>query len=188
MELVGFFDSWKNIQSDQLLPSGLPYTANVGDGQNSGVEFEASYRSGGFELKGEFLANSPELTHPNPTFHSRSDVSLSVVPDLSFGISAHDEWTLDDHWEVDVDGRWTYVGPSRLNLSPGLATKMGDYATGRLAVSLVARQWRLTLAVDNPANVYGNTFAYGNPFSLRLGNQATPLRPRTISLTVSASF
>jgi iron complex outermembrane receptor protein len=188
MELVGFFDSWKNIQSDQLLPSGLPYTANVGDGQNSGVEFEASYRSGGFELKGEFLANSPELTHPNPTFHSRSDVSLSVVPDLSFGISAHDEWTLDDHWEVDVDGRWTYVGPSRLNLSPGLATKMGDYATGRLAASLGARQWRLTLAVDNPANVYGNTFAYGNPFSLRLGNQATPLRPRTISLTMSASF
>jgi hypothetical protein len=65
---------------------------------------------------------------------------------------------------------------------------MGNYTTGRAAISLVDNRWRFTLAVENPADVQGNTFAYGNPFTIRLKNQITPLQPRTIWIGAEASF
>ena len=66
--------------------------------------------------------------------------------------------------------------------------EQGNYDTGRLAASLVDDHWRLTLSVDNPANSYGDTFAYGNPFILRSTRQMTPLRPRTVWVSAAAWF
>ncbi len=37
-----FHDVWTDIQTDQYLSSGLSYTANVGDGRNTGLEVEAT--------------------------------------------------------------------------------------------------------------------------------------------------
>ncbi|MGH1560325.1 TonB-dependent receptor domain-containing protein [Caulobacter segnis] len=61
LRAAAFLASWRDIQSDQLLPSGLPYTANLGDGRNIGVEFEGSYVRGGLRLDANFLLNHPEL-------------------------------------------------------------------------------------------------------------------------------
>ena len=36
---------WRNVQSDQFLPSGLAYVVNVGDGADKGFEVEANWRS-----------------------------------------------------------------------------------------------------------------------------------------------
>ena len=45
-----------------------------------------------------------------------------------------------------------------------------------------------TAFVDNPANSVGNTFAYGNPFSLRRASQVTPQRPRTAGVELTRTF
>ena len=55
-------------------------------------------------------------------------------------------------------------------------------------MQLKTRAWRLAVFVDNPANVAGDTFAYGNPFSFGQVRQVTPQRPRTVSLALSAEF
>lgn len=183
-----FQANWKNIQSDQLLDSALPFTANIGDGRNRGIEIEAAYRAGPLVLRAEGLLNSPELDRANPAFPARADLGLAGAPDISMGASAHYSWSLAHDRTLELDGRYAYVGGSHLTFDAATSPRMGDYGTGRLAATLAAERWRMTLAVENPADSQGDTFAYGNPFTLRTTHQITPLRPRTISLTVRVAY
>ncbi len=188
LRLAAFEARWTNIQSDQLLASGLPYTANLGDGRNRGLEAEGAWRDGALELRGEFLVNAPELEKPAAGFSSTTDLSLAAVPEISGGASAHYAWALPGGFDLAVDGRLAYVGKSWLAFDPQNPVKMGDYATTRLAATLSAARWRFTLAVDNAANARGDTFAYGNPFIVRTTPLTTPLRPRTAMATLRVDF
>ncbi|MDB5435092.1 MAG: TonB-dependent receptor plug [Phenylobacterium sp.] len=179
---------WKNIQSDQLLASGLPFTANIGDGRNTGFEFEGGYSAGELLLRGNLLINGPELNRANPAFPARADLGLAGVPGAQAGASAHYAWRLPQGRSVEVDGRYAYVGASHLTFDAVTSPRMGGYSTGRIAAALADDRWRLTLAVDNPADARGDTFAYGNPFTLRTTRQVTPLRPRTISLSLRMAY
>jgi iron complex outermembrane receptor protein len=179
---------WQNIQSDELLPSGLPFTANIGDGRNTGVEFEGRYSDGPLTLRAEFLINAPELDHANPEFPARAELGLAGVPDASGGVSAHYAWPLSAGRTFELDGRYAYIGRSHLTFDEAISPRMGGYATGRLAASLDTSRWRLTLALDNPSDERGNTFAYGNPFTVRATQQVTPQRPRTVSVSLRTSF
>lgn len=188
VRLALFEARWANIQSDQLLASGLPFTANIGDGRNRGAEGEATYRSGAWVLRGEFLINGPELGRANPAFPGRADLGLAGVPAGSAGVSAHYDWPLGGSAALALDARYSYVGRSRLTFDAVTAPRMGDYGVGRIAATLSRAPWRVSMAIDNPANVAGDTFAYGNPFTLRSVQQIAPLRPRTLSLTLRADF
>lgn len=183
-----FQSVWKNIQSDQLLASGLPFTANIGDGRNTGLEFEGGYSAGELLLRGDFLINAPELSRANPAFPARADLGLAGVPGASAGASAHYAWRLPPGCRLEIDGRYAYVGASHLTFDAVTSPRMGGYSTGRIAAALADDRWRLTLAVDNPADARGDTFAYGNPFTLRTTRQLTPLRPRTISLSLRMAY
>ncbi len=188
LDVAGYETEWRDIQSDQLLASGLPYTANVGRARNLGLEVEAAFMNGPLEVRAEMLLDSPVLARANPAFPVLANTGLGAVPDESFGVSARYSWALGRHRSVELDGRWAYIGESHLMLDVASLPQMGNYSTGRLAASLVDPHWRATLAVDNPVNTVGDTFAYGNPFTVRTKAQTTPLRPRTITLTVEASF
>jgi iron complex outermembrane receptor protein len=188
LRAAAFQASWKDIQSDELLPSGLPFTANIGDGRNLGLELEGRYRLGGLQLGANLLINAPELEKANPNFPARKDVSLAGVPHRVGGVTAHYDWPLNSDLTLELDGRYALVGHSRLTFDATTAPPMGGYATGRLAVGLAAPRWRATLALDNPTAARGDTFAYGNPFSLRSSDQVTPLRPRTLSLGVRVAY
>jgi outer membrane receptor protein involved in Fe transport len=179
---------WKDIQSDELLPSGLPYTANSGDGAIRGAELEASYRDGPLRLQAALLLNEPELDRPNPSLPARHELTLAGVPKLSGGVLAHYDWPLDGGWTLGLDGRAGYVGHSRLTFDATTSPRMGGYVTSRVAVSLADARWRLSLAAENPLDARGDTFAYGNPFTLRLARQLTPVRPRTVTLTFARRF
>lgn len=188
MTVAAFEARWSNIQSDQLLSNGLPFTANIGDGVNRGLEVEGVYRSGALVLTGNALLNAPELDQANAGFTSRGDLALAAVPDVSGGLSAHYAWTLPGDRLFALDARLAYVGGSTLTFDAATSPSMGDYLDGRLAGSLVTDRWVLTLAVTNPANSRGDTFAYGNPFTLKLAPQITPQRPVTAEIVFRASF
>lgn len=183
-----FEAQWKNIQSDQLLSSGLPFTANIGDGSNRGLELEGAYRVGELLVHGSGLINAPELDHANPAFPVRADLGLAGVPRFTASADLHYGWDLPRSRRIELDGRYAFVGRSKLTFDAGASPNMGDYATGRIAVSLADPIWKTTLAVDNPFDGRGDTFAYGNPFTLRTSRQVTPLRPRTVSMSVRTSF
>jgi outer membrane receptor protein involved in Fe transport len=183
-----FQATWTNIQSDELLPSGFPFTANIGDGRNIGLEIEGWYASGPLRLRANLLLNDPELRRANPIFPVRTELGLAGVPRISGGLTVHYAWSLPMGRAFALDGRVGYVGRSRLTFDNLTSPSMGGYATSRLAASFDAAPWTLTLAVENLTDARGDTFAYGNPFTLRTAGPVTPLRPRTASATLRVAF
>jgi hypothetical protein len=65
---------------------------------------------------------------------------------------------------------------------------MGGYGAARLSASLTQPRSQLGLAIDNPTGERGDTFAYGNPFTLRAGRQITPQRPATAMITLKVFY
>ena len=184
-----FHDVWTDIQTDQYLSSGLSYTANVGDGRNTGLEVEATVLAArGLTLDANALLNRPRLSKVDPNFASAAQSELPGVPDVSAGVSARYERPLGAERRLVLTGELEYVGQSRLTFDRRYSPSMGDYVTGRLAAELAVRDWTWTFAVTNPANASSDTFAYGNPFSFGQVRQVTPLRPRTWSLLLSRTF
>ena len=184
-----FYDVWTDIQTDQFLTSGLPYTANVGDGRNVGLEVEATLRvTPRLTLHANALLNSPEVTRVNPAFTARVQERLPGVADVSFGALAVYERPLGGDLSWVVTGEASYVGPSRLTFDPALSPVMDGYVTSKLSVQLKGHDWRVAAFVSNPTNAESDTFAYGNPFSFGQVRQVTPQRPRTLSLLLSRTF
>lgn len=181
-----FTTRWKNIQSDQYLPSGLAYAVNVGDGANTGLEIETTWRpSPSFEIRTNALVADPKITRPSPVFNSRGDAGLPGVPALSANVAASYQRPIWRGLELQLDGSFAYVGASRLTFDAARRSRMGDYTTGRLSVGIQAQRWSATAFVDNPLDTEANTFAFGDPFRLPEGLAMTPLRPRTLGLTLN---
>nr|QQZ51612.1 TonB-dependent receptor [Phenylobacterium glaciei] len=64
-----FYDVWKNIQTDQFRPSGIPYTANVGDARVAGLETELAYSwDMGLTLQANALVSQTRIIRANPDY------------------------------------------------------------------------------------------------------------------------
>jgi outer membrane receptor protein involved in Fe transport len=184
-----FHDVWTDIQTDQYLTSGLSYTANVGDGRNTGLELETVMRpTDRLTLSANALFNRPRLTKVDPTFASAAQSALPGVPDLSAGLLIRHETALSEQRGLTLTAQLGYIGHSRLTFDRRFSPRMGGYVTGRLGAQVTSGYWRVAAAVTNPANASSDTFSYGNPFSFGQVRQVTPLRPRTWSLDVSRAF
>ena len=181
-----FMARWKNIQSDQYLPSGLAYAVNVGDGANKGLEIETTWLpTAGLEIRTNALFADPEITRPSAVFNSRGDAGLPGVPALSANLAVSYHRPLWRDLEFRTEGHLAYVGASRLTFDAARRSRMGDYTTGRFSLGVEASWWSATAFVDNPFDTEANTFAFGDPFRLPEGLAMTPLRPRTFGLTLA---
>jgi outer membrane receptor protein involved in Fe transport len=181
-----FATRWSHIQSDYLLANGLVGTRNVGAGRILGVESSLRWMlDDQWRVEGAVTLQRARL-HESDVVSDEEDRRLPVVPDvraraslvrgLSFG-----EWQV--HLRADVN----YVGNSRLSFEPALDRRTGDYVRTDLAVQLQRGPISWTLQLANLLNSRADTFAFGNPFSIRTQSQFTPLRPRTFTLAVSYS-
>jgi outer membrane receptor protein involved in Fe transport len=183
-----FYAAWRNIQSDQLLPSGLVYTANIGDGRNIGIEADVGYKLGDFDFHLTSLLDEPELTHRMGPFPALLHSGLPGVPRGSVGAQIHYEQRDGGPVRPFFDASVNYVGQSRLDFAPLLSRRMGNYTLSRLTGGVDIRPWRLSAFIDNPLGVRGDTFSFGNPFSLRHSRQVTPLPPPTGGIQITRSF
>jgi outer membrane receptor protein involved in Fe transport len=184
-----FSDFWDDIQTDQYLNSGLSYTTNVGDARVLGWETDATFHPlSGLTLGLDALLNSARLTSHSPTFVAPITSGLPGVAPVSFGTTVEYETPIDTGLSLRLGGEAAYVGRSRLTFQSTLSPAMGGYFTSKLIAGIKAADWRLTATLDNPLNTQGDTFAFGNPFSFGQVRQVTPLRPRTLSLILSANF
>ncbi len=185
-----YYDVWDRLQADQLLPSGLSYVANVGDAHIKGWEWEASVRPLPpltFEIGALFTA--PDLRKADPSFPSgQSDFTLPGVARRSINSRIEYDMPLGGGRTLELDAAALYVGHSYLFFGPQGSSEMGHYLVGRLQGVFRTPPYSLGLLISNPANNRGDTFAFGNPFSLGAGSQATPLRPRTVRLTLTRGF
>jgi iron complex outermembrane recepter protein len=179
LRLAAFHLISLNTQSDQLQMSGLPVTINLGTGSNNGLEVESDWSvTDDLRLHAAAQFNDARLDQPNTAFIKAKNANMPLVASSSFSLSA--DWYRRSEL-VPLWGTATvaYRGKSQLNLGGRDVPVMGGYTTLDLTLSARLPKARLSLSLDNATNARGNSFAYGNPFSLSIASQSTPLRPRT---------
>ncbi len=179
---------WDDIQADLVSMSGLPYTANVGNGRI--LAFEGSFDWVpviGLKFTGGVFINRSRLIDPQPDFVSSGRRPLPDTPGTSATVAA--SWTHKLGWaDFSIEANGRYVGSSRLGVGPVLDLPYGEYWLTGAAARLKLKPFTLSLTVDNFLNTRGNRFAIGNPFGVAYRDEITPLRPRTLRLGVKRSF
>jgi outer membrane receptor for monomeric catechols len=178
-----FATRWSHIQSDYLLPNGLVGTRNAGNGRNFGIEASASWLA---DRRWRFEAS---VTLQHARLHRAEDEQpedsrLPVVPDLRLRGSVLRTIALAD-WELDLGAEVNYTGAARLSFEEALDRRTPGYASIDSHISLRRAGLELGLHAANLFNSHADTFAFGNPFSIRSSTQHTPLRPRAVTLGIT---
>ncbi len=195
------YDFWRDLQTDQFRPSGIPYTTNAGDARILGVETEVTFRAPyGFSAQLSGNLSRTRTLNANPDFLARLvdglDVpggitrlanSLPGAPSISGGALLSYERQVFGDWTMRLVGQATYVGSSRISFDQ-ITPKTTGYTRGKLSAELSGDGFGVQVYVVNPLNDYGDTFAFGNPFNPQRTRQITPLRPVTVGLTLSAAM
>jgi outer membrane receptor protein involved in Fe transport len=164
-------------------------TVNIGNGSNTGVELEAAWRPDShWQLRGNLLVQDPSLTRTSNAFPATVDIGLPGVSSVLGSVDLLYRWPVAQGWHGEASGQVAYVGHSFLTFDGATASRMGDYAVARLGLAFRSGPTRLQLSLDNVADERGNTFSFGNPFSRTRARQSTPLRPRTVTLSLSRNF
>lgn len=183
-----FKASWNNLQSDYLGADGRIATHNVGRASIIGAELSADWRlSGGWRLRGGATVQRPRLTHDMNGNRLPRDLRLPVVPDISARLGVARDIDLRG-WRVTPDLSANLVGARHLSLDADLDRRMPAYVIGRLSASVARDRLTLRVDIDNLLDAGADTFALGNPFSVRTTFQHTPLRPRSFTLSASRRF
>lgn len=185
---AAFQADWKRAQAESLLPSGLPFTARLGDARSRGFELEASWAWRGAELNAALVRQDPRLAGKRSGPLRDRDVDLPGVPDLAFAVGAAYGFKVAGAWDVDLRTAYAYGGRSRLAL--GRATDPAMGGVGDLKASLTLNSPALTVRVsaDNLLDGHADTLSFGNPFLAGVRPVTTPQRPRLIGLSVTRRF
>ncbi|WP_183214577.1 TonB-dependent receptor domain-containing protein [Brevundimonas variabilis] len=187
MRLALFGIDWRTIQSDRIGTDGLPFTGNIGNARNLGVEGELAWVDGPWRIDANLMFAEPELDSPDPGFPIPADTSLSGVPNLIANVAARRALIVATlpAW---VSGSVGYVGASNLIFSADGRYPMGDYWTSDLAAGIDLENWSVSLRLENVSGSRANTFAYGNPFLVGVVDVTTPQRPASLIIGISRRF
>ncbi|WP_404480749.1 TonB-dependent receptor [Novosphingobium sp. BL-52-GroH] len=203
------YTRWRDIQADFIDNSGLPSTANIGDGRvwsasvAGGVQLATGLRVEAGATWNQSKVDTPPtellalVARAAPTADvagfSLVDATLArsmQVPNIAqFSGRVGVGWTheLSDDLRLSANGWASYVGKSRLGIGPELGRPQGDYLDSGADLRIGTAHYGVTLAVSNLTNSRGNRFSLGTPFGTGR-DQVTPLRPRTLRLGLDARF
>jgi len=194
--------AWRDIQADFIDATGLPSTANIGDGQLWTLEALAGFRiAPGLRVEGAVSYNDSRIDEPSSAqafalmdgqAADRAMIlaRLSQIPNIARftgRAGAVYRRTLSGGRDLRVDGWLRYVGSSRLGVGPILGERQGSYLDSGVTARLGLGRYGLTAGIINLADVRGNRFALGTPFTTGR-DQVTPLRPRTLRIGLDAAF
>lgn len=187
LRLAVFGVDWRAIQSDRIGTDGLPFTGNIGNAENLGLEAELAWANGPWRIDANLTLDDPDLKDADPGFPLPSTFDLSGVSNVIANTSVRRDLELVGRpaW---ISGSLGYVGPATVVFSSTETARMGDYWTSDLAMGVDFRTWSLGARIDNPLGQRGDTFAYGNPFLVGRVDVTTPQRPRSLSVQVSRRF
>jgi iron complex outermembrane receptor protein len=181
---------WQDIQADFIDASGLPSTANIGDGRIWTFSAAGGWKPlAGLTLDAGFTYNDSRVTEPNTALYMAL-ARMSQVPNIARyagRLGADYRRDLAGDLELRVYGWARYVGRSRLGVGPVLGEEQGDYLDTALTARVGRPSLGVTLGVTNLTDSVGNRFALGTPFQIGSG-QITPQRPRTIRIGLDAAF
>jgi hypothetical protein len=178
-----FVTRWQHVQADYLLENGLVGTRNVGDAANLGFESAMQLQLGrGYRMEIGGVLQRARLDDATVVV-ARDDARLPVVPDarLNLALSRSLPWLRGQlRWQLNA----AYNGASRLSFEEDLDRRTPGYATVGAGLQFTRAHWSWQLDATNLLDARADTFAFGNPFSVRSVAQRTPLQPRTIAVQV----
>lgn len=179
-----YFTWWDRVQSDYLLPNGLISTRNAGSARIIGIEAALDWRLGGglSVSAGGAIQHSRLLRGEDgaPLDNRR----LPVAPALTGRVEVAQAVGVAG-WRGEAAVQANYIGTARLSFDSDLDRQMGDYAVVAARLTLSRGPWTVGATLDNALDLAGDSFAFGNPFLIREAPQYTPLRPRTLMLSVA---
>jgi outer membrane receptor protein involved in Fe transport len=183
-----FLAEWNHIQADLIGGSGLPYTANIGNGRIYGLDGEIRWRLlPALTVTAAAFLNDSRL-HTKSAFASDEDNALPNIARDGVRVGLEARTGIVSGVTLTGDASVRYVGRSQLGTDPLLGVSQGDYLLAELGGRLAFGTIGISLDISNLGDGRANTFAYGNPFGLSQRDQVTPLRPRTIRLGIDARF
>lgn len=181
------YTRWRDIQADFIDSTGLPSTANIGDGR----VWSASLSGGiapvrDLRVEAGVTWNRSRVDQPPLPFLARS---ISVPNIARVAGRAGISWSGDlaENLKLTANTWVSYVGRSRLGIGPELGQPQGDYLDSGLDLRIGNARRGVTLSLTNIANARGNRFSLGTPFSTGR-DQMTPLRPRTLRIGLDSRF
>nr|WP_279588421.1 TonB-dependent receptor [Sphingopyxis panaciterrae] len=188
--ITTFYSIWTSIQADLIGTDGLPFTQNIGRGKVYGAEINGRWRATDhLSFDGALFLNRSALTNPAEGLEEADERPLPNIARTSARVSAAWESRLSADLTFKLDGTVRLIGASSLGTTAPLILDHGETTQVDLSAALVAAKgWALSLNATNLLNASGNTFSYGNPFTVAAGKQITPLRPLTIRLGIRAGF
>jgi outer membrane receptor protein involved in Fe transport len=205
------YTRWRDIQADFIDNTGLPSTANIGDGR----VWSASVTGGlelapGLRLEAGATWNRSEVDQPPaellalvaraapaaaPALSASGLVDATLARSMQVPNIAQVSGRMSLGWNRQIgedlrltaNGWASYVGKSRLGIGPELGQPQGDYLDSGADLRIGTEAFGVTLALSNLANARGNRFSLGTPFGSGR-DQTTPLRPRTVRVGLDARF
>lgn len=179
-----YYTLWDAIQSDYLLRNGLVSTRNAGSGRIVGLEGTVDWQiGGGFALSLGGTVQDAKLLR-SETGQKLSDRRLPVTPDLTARAALTRHYKIGG-WNAQTAVQANYIGSARLSFDDDLDRSMGNYTLMSANSSVERGPWSVAVRLDNLLDVRGDSFAFGNPFSIRQSPQYTPLQPRTLTLSLA---
>ena len=180
---------WDDIQADLVSRFGFPYTANVGSGRILAFEGSLDWAlTTRLRATASLFVNHSVLDDPAPDYVSSGARPLPATPAVS--ATGRITWShpLDARTMLRLNGNARYISHSRLGVGPVLDLRYGNYVLTGLSGAIARGAFEASLAVDNVLDSHANRFAIGNPFGIQYRDEATPLRPRTIRLGLTAHY
>ena len=182
-----FASTWGHVQADYLGSDGLVTTRNAGDANNEGLDLTLSWQPHGrWSLSLGVLAQHARITTSAQTT-MLPDRRLPIVPDLAAHSEASYRFAVR-RWDMRATLRASYIGETRLSFDPGLDRENEPVTNVAAALSASRSGWTVRGGVDNLLDSRADSFAFGNPFSVLANDQHTPVRPRTITLSLRRSW
>ncbi len=183
-----FGSVWEHLRSDVVGSDGLFGTVDAGNATNYGVEFGGRFEAGCATIDFGTTLQRARLTSPaDDRANDRAapdDRRLPVVPDYSARLGLTRRFSLIG---LPASGYVIarYIGQTRLSFDPALDRPAGDYATIGMGATLADGPRHWSIDIDNVLDGRGNSFGFGNPFTLATTTQTVPIRPRAITLRLA---
>ncbi len=183
------YGHWEHIQADLVDSSGLPFTANIGDGRILGLEAKASWRIlPGFAIEGGLFLNDSELVRTEAGFADALHAELPDVAEVGIRGAFSYRRAIGRTLSLTTNGSVRYFGHSYLGVGPQLDIGQGNYADTSLSARIGTDRLGMSIDVSNLLNSASNRFSLGNPFGVMARKQITPQQPRTIRIGFDAKF
>lgn len=184
-----FLQNWKNIQTDQLIASGLPYSGNVGDGEIVGGEVETIFQwTPSLRLGGNLTYTDAEIVRVNSSFPVTSEAALPGAPHFLGAASIDYARKLRGLGDLRLRVATLYVGASTITFADQRSLSIGDYFETNLRASFGAGDWTAAFYINNVDDSDAATFSYGNAIRFGAPDLLTTSRPRTFGLELSRRF